>query len=60
MNDWQKARIAAVTETFLETNNSHLAMTDDEIVKLFLDIASSLITREQVEQLLREKVHSKS
>ena len=56
--DGNKRVAAAITETFLETNGSQLTMTDDEIVQLFLDIASGLLNRDQVEQLLREKVGS--
>ena len=58
--DGNKRVAAAITETFLETNGSQLTMTDDEIVQLFLDIASGLLNRDQVEQLLREKVSPKS
>ena len=35
-------------------------MTNDEIVELFLTIASSESSREQVEQQLRDKVRLKS
>jgi len=55
-NDGNKRVAAAVTETFLETNGVRLIMTDDEIVRLFLEIASGMLRRDQVEQLLREKV----
>jgi len=58
--DGNKRMAAAITETFLETNGSRLTMTDDEIVQLFLDIASGILSRDRVEQLLREKVISKS
>jgi death-on-curing protein len=54
--DGNKRVAAAVTESFLETNGVRLEMTDDEIVELFLKIASSDLSREQVEQLLRAKV----
>jgi death-on-curing protein len=54
--DGNKRVAAAVTETFLETNGVRLEMTNDEVVELFLKIASSAISREQVEQLLRAKV----
>jgi death-on-curing protein len=47
---------AAITETFLETNGFKLAMTNEEIIDLFLAIASSELSRDQVEQQLREKV----
>jgi len=55
-NDGNKRVAAAVTETFLETNGVRLIMIDDEIVRLFLEIASGRLSRDQVEQLLREKV----
>ena len=54
--DGNKRVAAAVTEAFLETNGFELVMTNDEIVELFLSIASSEISREQVEETLREKV----
>jgi death on curing protein len=57
--DGNKRVAAAITETFLETNGSQLNMTNDEIVQLFLDIASGLLTRDQVEQKLREAVRLK-
>ena len=57
--DGNKRVAAAITETFLETNGGQLNMTDDEIVKLFLDIASGLMTRDHVEQKLRESVGPK-
>ena len=58
--DGNKRVAAAITETFLETNGSRLTMTDEEIVRLFLDIASGVLSRDRVEQLLRDKVISKS
>lgn len=58
--DGNKRVAAAIAETFLETNGSQLIMTDDEIVQLFLDIASGLLSRDQVEQLLRENISPKS
>lgn len=54
--DGNKRVAAAITEVFLETNGLELTMTNDEIVVLFLAIASSAVNREQVEQRLREKV----
>ncbi len=41
--DGNKRVAAAVTETFLETNGTQLTMTDEEIVRLFLDIASGVV-----------------
>jgi death-on-curing protein len=54
--DGNKRVAAAITETFLETNGVRLRMTNDEIVRLFLEIASGALSRDQVEQPLREKV----
>ncbi len=54
--DGNKRVAAAVTETFLESNGSRLAMTDEEIVRLFLDIAAGLLSRDEVERLLRARI----
>lgn len=54
--DGNKRIAAAVTETFLESNRSQLAMTDKEIVQLFVEIAAGLLTRDEVERLLRTKI----
>jgi death on curing protein len=56
--DGNKRVAAAITETFLETNGVRLIMTNDEIVRLFLEIASGTHSRDQVEEILREKVKS--
>jgi len=53
--DGNKRVAAAITEVFLETNGFELTMTNEEIVALFLEIASSKLSREQVEQQLRKK-----
>jgi hypothetical protein len=37
-----------------------LTMTDTEIVRLFLDIAAGLLSREEVEGLLRTKIAKRS
>jgi len=58
--DGNKRVGAAVTETFLETNGFELRMDNEEIVSLFLAIASHTLSREQIEQLLRNKVRPKS
>ena len=58
--DGNKRVAAAVTEAFLETNGFELLMTNQEIVVLFLAIASSELSREQVEERLRGKVKSKN
>lgn len=53
--DGNKRVAAAITETFLETNGFELSMTNEEVVDLFLGIASSKLIRDEVEQRLREK-----
>ena len=58
--DGNKRVAAAITEAFLETNGFELTMTNEELVGLFLAIASSKLSREQVEQRLRERVRQKS
>jgi death-on-curing protein len=54
--DGNKRVAAAVTETFLESNGSQLAMTDEELVQLFLDIAAGLLSRDEVERLFRARI----
>jgi len=54
--DGNKRVAAAITEAFLETNGFELTMANEEIVDLFLAIASNSLSREQIEQLLRNKV----
>jgi len=58
--DGNKRVAAAIAEAFLETNGFQLAMTNEEIVDLFLAIASNALSREQIEQLLRDKVRPKN
>ena len=58
--DGNKRIAAAITEAFLETNGYELLMSNEEVVELFLAIASSQVNREQVEQQLRNKVRQKS
>lgn len=53
--DGNKRVAAAITETFIESNGSQLTMTDEEIVRLFLDIAGGILNRDEVERLLRAK-----
>ncbi|HEY0430422.1 MAG TPA: type II toxin-antitoxin system death-on-curing family toxin [Pyrinomonadaceae bacterium] len=54
--DGNKRIAAAVAETFLESNGSQLAITDEEMVRLFLDIAAGLLSRDEVERFLRPKI----
>lgn len=58
--DGNKRVAAAITEAFLETNGFELMMSNEEIVTLFLAIASSQLSREEVEQRLRESVKIKT
>ena len=58
--DGNKRVAAAVTEAFLETNDFELTMSNEEIVGLFLAIASHTLNREQIEQLLRNKVRPRN
>src|ERR1041384_365981 len=58
--DGNKRVGAAITEAFLETNGYELTMTNEEIVVLFLAIAASELSREQVEQQLRHQVRAKN
>ena len=57
--DGNKRVAAAITEAFLETNGFELTMTNEEVVSLFLAIASSQLSRDQVEQCLWENVKIK-
>ncbi len=54
--DGNKRLAAAITETFIESNGSALTMNDDEVVRLFLDIAAGIMTRDAVEELLRRNI----
>ena len=58
--DGNKRVAAAITEAFLETNGFELRMANEEIVNLFLAIASNNLSREQIEELLRNKVRPKN
>jgi prophage maintenance system killer protein len=48
--------IAAVSELFLAINDARLELTNDEIVDLFLGIAASEITRDEVERIFAQRV----
>lgn len=58
--DGNKRVAAAITEAFLETNGYELLMSNEEIVTLFLAIASSQLSRQEVEQRLGDRVKMKS
>jgi death-on-curing protein len=48
--DGNKRVAAAVAEIFLELNGAELRATDDDVVALFLAIASGKVARQDVEQ----------
>ncbi len=54
--DGNKRVAAAVTEIFLELNRAYLTTTNDQIVKLFLDIAAGKVRRDEVELFLNQWV----
>ena len=58
--DGNKRVAAAITETFLMSNGCQLLMDDDKVVGLFLDIAAGVLTRDEVEELLRRNVGEKN
>jgi len=54
--DGNKRIAAAVAELFLSINDARLERTNDEIVDLFLGIAASRITRDEVERIFAQRV----
>ena len=58
--DGNKRVAAAITEAFLETNGFELTMANEEIVELFLSIASHSLGRQEIEQLLRDNIRPKN
>ncbi len=48
--DGNKRIAAVISELFLKLNNAKLTVTNDEIIELFLDIAASKLSREDVEK----------
>ena len=54
--DGNKRIAAAVAELFLSINDARLELTNDEIVDLFLGIAASQITRDEVERIFSQRV----
>lgn len=54
--DGNKRIAAAVSELFLSINDARLELTNDEIVDLFLGIAASQITRDEVERIFAQRV----
>lgn len=54
--DGNKRIAAAASEIFLEINGARLSMTNEQIIKLFLDIAAGNLSRNAVEELFRQHV----
>jgi death-on-curing protein len=54
--DGNKRIAAAVSELFLSINDAKLELTNDEIVELFLGIAASQVTRDEVERISAQRV----
>jgi death-on-curing protein len=52
--DGNKRVAAAATELFVELNGAKLNATNDQLVELFLRIAASELTRDEVEQIIAE------
>lgn len=58
--DGNKRVGAVVAEVFLRFNGARLNASNDEIVELFLNIASGTVSREEVEQLFARWVQLSS
>ena len=58
--DGNKRIAAAVSEIFLKLNDARLNMTEEQIVRLFLDIAAGSLSRDEVEQLFQQYVELRS
>jgi len=52
--DGNKRIAAVVSELFLELNDAKLKATNEEIIELFLDLAASRLSRENVERKFAE------
>lgn len=56
--DGNKRIAAATAEIFLELNGASLNATNDEVVDLFLGIAASELSRDEVEEFFNQRVVS--
>ena len=54
--DGNKRIAAVIAELFLNMNGAELNATNDEIIELFMDIAASKLSREDVEEKFVEWV----
>ncbi len=57
MKDGNKRIAALAAEAFLRLNGTTPAATDDELIALFLGIASGELHRSAVDNFFRERVH---
>lgn len=55
--DGNKRVAAATTELFIELNGKKLLATNQQLIDLFLKIAASELTREEVEQMLKHWIY---
>lgn len=58
--DGNKRIAAAVSEIFIEINGARLNTTNEQIVRLFLDIAAGNLSRDEVERFFLQWVESGS
>jgi death-on-curing protein len=54
--DGNKRIAAVVSELFLEMNGAKLKATNEEIIEIFMDIAASRLSREDVERKFAERL----
>lgn len=54
--DGNKRIAAAVSELFLSINDAKLELTNAEVIDIFLNIAASRITRDEVERIFEQRV----
>jgi death-on-curing protein len=52
--DGNKRIAAAVSEIFLEINGAHLNATNDQIIALFLGVASGELSRDKIVELFKQ------
>lgn len=55
--DGNKRVADLAAETFLRLNSASLSATNDELIDLFLRIASGVMPRPSVDQFFRDRVH---
>jgi death-on-curing protein len=52
--DGNKRIAAAISEIFLKINGAQLELANEQLVTLFLDIAASKLSRDEVEQVFKQ------